>query len=173
MRVRCGQAGNHRQPGIVERLFGAQCAQELLFAARGSSERPVEWVHRLPEVVGAINDEPMRLLDKKPAEAIKAAKVAQKPSLPARRVIGMDEPVLGHDVLVRFLYAPGELEGGSKCATDPNWSLTIHAISTVVRRAGRPALYHLVEGSAQGFVREGLLLVPIRTEPPDRILNRR
>ena len=81
-------------------------------------------------------------------------------------------PILGHDVLVRYLYAPGELEGGNRRATDPNWSLTIHAISSVVQQADQPALYHLVDGPGRGFVREELLVVPLGTElPPERLLN--
>jgi hypothetical protein len=48
--VRRGRVENHRDQGIVERfnrtlaerLFGAQYAQELLLAARGSSERSSE-----------------------------------------------------------------------------------------------------------------------------------
>ena len=183
VQVRRGEVGNHRQQGIVERfnrtlaerLFGAQYAQELLLAARGSSERSAEWVRRLPEVVAALNNEPTRLLGKHgmvPAKAIKAERVIQKPSLPARRAVGLKEPILGHNVLVRYLYAPGELEGGNRRATDPNWSLTIHVISNVVQQADQPALYHLVDGPGRGFVREELLVVPIDTElPPDRILK--
>jgi transposase InsO family protein len=64
--VRRGRVENHRDQGIVERfnrtlaerLFGAQYAQELLLAARSSSERSREWVRALPDVVAAINDEP-------------------------------------------------------------------------------------------------------------------
>jgi hypothetical protein len=157
---------------LAERLFGAQYAQELLLAARGSSERSAEWVRQLPEVIAALNNETTRLLGIKPAKAIKADRVEQKPSLPARRAVGLNEPILGHDVLVRYLYAPGELEGGTRRATDPNWSLTIHVISNVVRQADQPALYHLVDGPERGFVREELLEIPIGTElPPDRILK--
>lgn len=41
----------------------------------------------MPEVVAAINVEPMRFLDIKPVDAIEAAKVAQKASLPACRLL--------------------------------------------------------------------------------------
>ena len=65
-----GATDNHRQQGIVERfnrtlaerLFGHQYAQEMLLAARGSSERSIEWVTRLPAVVAALNGEVTRLL---------------------------------------------------------------------------------------------------------------
>jgi len=78
VQVRRGAAGNHRQQGIVERLnrtlverlFGHQYAQEMLLAARGSSERYIEWVTRLPAVVAALNGEVTRLTGKKPSEAI-------------------------------------------------------------------------------------------------------
>src|SRR6218665_3042205 len=102
VQVRRGRVGSHREQGIVERfnralaerLFGAQYAQELLLAARESSERSVEWVRALPEVVSALNDEETRLTGKKPADAIKLVSVVHKPSLPAHRVIGLKEPLI-------------------------------------------------------------------------------
>ena len=65
VQVRCGVAEYHRQPGIVERynrtlaeqLFGCQYAKEMLFSARGSSERSAERVGRLQAVIKALNDE--------------------------------------------------------------------------------------------------------------------
>jgi hypothetical protein len=182
--VRRGRVENHRDQGIVERfnrtlaerLFGAQYAQELLLAARGSSERSREWVRALPEVVAAINDEPTRLTGKKPSVAIQAAAVAHKPSMPAGRTIGLEEPILSSSAMVRYLYQPGELEGGRRRATDPVWSLTIHTVRTVVRQPGQPALYYLNGAGApaptRGFVREELLTVPSETElPPKRLLS--
>jgi len=110
-----GAANTHRQQGIVERfnrtlaerLFGHQYTQEMLLAARGSCERSIEWVTRLPAVVAALNGEVTRLIGKKPSEAIKARSVSQKPSstVPGR-TIGLDEPFLPSDTLVRYLYAP-------------------------------------------------------------------
>ena len=99
--VRRGRVDTHRDQGIVERfnrtlaerLFGAQYAQEMLLAARGSSERSAEWVRTLSEVVAMLNDEVTRLTGKKPKDAIKASAVAHKPSAPARRVVGLEEPL--------------------------------------------------------------------------------
>ena len=99
--VRRGRVDTHRDQGIVERfnlmlaerLFGAQYAQELLLAARGSSKRSSERVRALPDVVAALNDEVTRLTGKKPSEAIKASAVAHKPSALARRVAGLQEPL--------------------------------------------------------------------------------
>src|SRR6218665_1695686 len=79
VQVRRGRVGSHREQGIVERfnrtlaerLFGAQYAQELLLAARKSSERSAEWGRALPEVVAAVNGEETRLLGKKLNDAIK------------------------------------------------------------------------------------------------------
>lgn len=181
VQVRRGRVNIHREQGIVERfnrtlaerLFGAQYAQELLLAARGSPERSAEWARALPDVVAALNDEPTHLTGKKPADAIKLASVSRKPSLPAHRVIGLNEPLLPSSVLVRYLYQPGELEGGRRRATDPVWSLTVHTVRDSIRQPGQPALYHLVDGPARGFVREELLVVPPGTElPPDRVLIR-
>jgi len=182
VQVRRGAADNHRQQGIVERfnrtlakrLFGHEYAQEMLLAARGSSERSIEWVSRLPAVVAALNGEVTRLTGKKPSEAIKSRSVAQKPSstVPVR-TIGLDEPLLPSDALVRYLYAPGELEGGRRRATDPMWSLTTHTVRNVVQRGGQTALYYLNSAPACGFHREELLIVPHGTElPPDQVLMR-
>ena len=173
--VRRGRVDTHRDQGIVERfnrtlaerLFGAQYAQELLLVAHGSSERSSEWVRTLPDVVAALNDEVTRLTGKKPKDAIRASAVGP---------VGLKEPLLPSDTLVRYLYTPGELEGGRRRATDPVWSLTIHTVRNVVQRGGQPALYYLNSDSvtpARGFVREELLIVPHGTElPPDQVLIR-
>jgi len=59
--------------------------------------------------------------------------VAQKPySTVPGRAFGLDEPLLPSDALVRYVYAPGKLEGGRRRATDPMWSLTTHAVRNVV-----------------------------------------
>jgi len=180
--VRRGRVDIHRDQGIVERfnrtlaerLFGHQYAQEMLLAAQGSSERSAEWVARLSAVVATLNDEPTRLTGRKPSEAIKASRVAQKPSstVPGRTV-GLQEPLVPTGAQVRYLYQPGELEGGRRRATDPVWSLTIHTVRNVVRQSGQPALYYLADGPTRGFVREELLVVPHDTElPPDGVLRR-
>ena len=41
---------------------------------------------------------------------------------------GLEEKRLDSSVKVRYLYTPGELEGGKKRATDPNWSLKVFKI---------------------------------------------
>ena len=87
------------------------------------------------------------------------------------RTIGLDEPLLPSDTLVRYLYAPSELEGGRRRATYPIWSLTTHTVRNVVQRGGQPALYYLNSAPARGFVREELLIVPHGTEP-DQVLMR-
>ena len=100
--VRRGRVDTHRDQGIVERfnrtlaerLFGAQYAQEMLLAARGSSARSSEWVHALPDVVAALNDDVTRLTGKKPKDAIRASVVAHKPSAPASRPVGLREQKL-------------------------------------------------------------------------------
>ena len=146
----------------------------MLLAARGSSERSIEWVTRLPAVVAALNGEVTRLTGKKPSGAIKARSVAQKPSSTVLgRTIGLGEPLLPYDALVRYLYAPGELESGRRRATDPVWSLTTHTVRNVVQLGGQPALYYLNSAPARGFVREELFIVPHGTElPPDQVFMR-
>ena len=152
VQVRRGRVDVHRDQGIVERfnrtlaerLFGHQYAQEMSFRQRGSSERSTEWVARLPAVVAALNNEVTRLTDKRPADAIVAARVSQRPSsvVPGRPV-GSSEQKIPSGVGVRYLYQPGELEGGRRRATDPVWSLQVYRLGRSVIKPGEPVLYYL------------------------------
>ncbi|KAK3718942.1 hypothetical protein QZH41_005927 [Actinostola sp. cb2023] len=128
--VRRGRVDIHRDQGIVEswkrrsaeRLFGHQYAQEL----HDPETRSTEWVARLPSVVASANQQVTRLIARKPEDAIELASVIQAP-VEARpgRELGFQEPRLSFDVRVRYLYQPGELEGGRRRATDPVWSLQL------------------------------------------------
>ena len=70
--------------------------------------------------------------------------------------------------MVRYLYQPGELEGGTKRATDPIWSLDVYNIERVFIKPKQPILYYLADGPKRGFVREELLVVPPNTQLPPR-----
>ena len=177
--VRRGRVDVHRDQGIVERwnrtlaerLFGHQYAQEMRLPA---DQRSTEWVKRLPAVVSALNGEVTRLTGKRPSEAIGAKSVAQKPSstVPGRPV-GLREQKLPSGVGVRYLYQPGELEGGRRRATDPVWSLRVYRLGRSVTKPDEPVLYYLQDGPPRGFVREELLVVPPDTQlPPDGVLRR-
>jgi hypothetical protein len=79
---------------------------------------------------------------------------------------------------VRYLYEPGELEGGSKRATDPIWSVTTHKISTITRSqnskgvSNRPPIYRLGSTAPQrGFTREQLQVIPEDTQLPPKNLK--
>ena len=185
VQVRRGRVDVHRDQGIVERfnrtlaerLFGHQYAQEMLFEQRlpggHAGKRSTEWVARLSAVIAALNNEVTRLTDKKPADAIKAARVSQKPSsvVPGRPV-GSSERKIPSGVGVRYLYQPGELEGGRRRATDPVWSLGVYRPGRSVTKPREPVLYYLQDGPARGFVREELLVVPPDTVlPPNGVLT--
>jgi hypothetical protein len=130
-------------------------------------------VRALPAVVASRNDEPTRLTGKMPSAAIKAASVAHKPAVPVGRAVGL-EPILSSSDVVRYLYQPGELEGGQRRPTD--------TLRNVVRQSDQPALYYLNNGSAnalsafrhqgatpaptRGFVREELLIILLEPELP-------
>ena len=111
VRIRRGQPEIHRYQGVVERfnrtlaerLFGYQYAKEL----ENPHQRNREWVKRLPEVIKALNAE-----TKKPPPIV--TRKAGDPICPTANL--------------RYLYQPGELEGGKKRATDPIWSVGIHKI---------------------------------------------
>lgn len=175
--IRRGRVDIHRDQAIVERfnrtlaerLFRHQQAQELLMS---SGERSREWVKRLPAVVAALNNEVTRLTGKKPVDAIRAKVVTQKPSsVTPGRPVGLKEQKLSFDALVRYLYQPGELEGGQRRrATDAIWSLQVYRLARAVTKSGAPVVYYLTGGPSRGFVREELLVVPSDTQqPPSRL----
>ena len=170
--IRRGRTGIHRDQAIVERfnrtlaerLFGHQYAVEMLLP---EGQRSTAWVKRLPDVVRALNNEVTRLTGKRPAVAIKEKKgVVAKPSTPYSRLVGVSEKKLPSNVKVRYLYQPGELEGGTKRATDPVWSSKVFTLEKAVDKPGEPVLYYLYEGPKRGFVREELLVVPPNTQLP-------
>ena len=129
--IRRGRTEIHRDQAIVERfnrtlaerLFGHQYAVEMLHAGRSTV-----WVKRLPDVVNALNNEVTRLTGKKPASAIKEKNIVSKPSTPYSRPVGVNGKKLPPLINVRYLYQPGELEGGTKRATDPIWSLKVYQV---------------------------------------------
>ena len=181
--IQRGQTGNHRSQAFVERanktlserLFSHQYAQEML-----SDGRSREWVKRLPLVLKAMNSEPTRLIGREPSSAIGLDKVSIKGGS-YKRPVGLDEVRLPPGVSVRYLYAPGEGEGGERRrATDPIWSLEIYDLSRSVVSSDQPVLYYLSKGGGgttnrtpkRGFVREELQVVPNDTElPPKSVLK--
>ena len=66
---------------------------------------------------------------------------------------------------VRYLHLPGELEGGTKRAADPMWSLKVYTLERAATKPDEPILYYLV-GPKWGFVREELRVVPPNTQLP-------
>ena len=169
--IRRGRTEIHRDQAIVERfnrtlaerLFGHQYAMEMLME---EGNRSTEWVKRLPDVVSALNNEVTRLTGKMPAAAIKEKNVVANPSTPYTRPVGVNEKKLPPLINVRYLYQPGELEGGTKRATDPIWSLKVYQVVKNSTRPDSPVVYYLSDGPKRGFVREELLVVPPNTQLP-------
>ena len=169
--IRRGRAEIHRDQAIVERfnrtlaerLFGHQYAAEMLLP---EGKRSTEWVKRLPDVVSALNNETTRLTGKRPAAAIKEKSVVAKPSTPYSRPVGVNEKKLPPLINVRYLYQPGELEGGTKRATDPIWSLKVYQVVENRTKPNEPVVHYLSDGPKRGFVREELLVVPPNIQLP-------
>ena len=182
VKIRRGEKALHRSQAIVERfnrtlaekLFGHQYAQEYLSAAARSnarsSSRSREWVARLPDVINSLNKESTRLTGKTPLEAIKLPEVKHLSSSKSR-----PESLLPRGIKVRYLYQPGELEGGERRrATDPIWSLDLYEIRQVMGKD--PIVYYLHDATnsrtpKRGFVREELLVVPDDTQLPPSTLK--
>ena len=148
---------------LAEHLFGHQYAMEMLLP---EGKRSTEWVKRLPDVVRALNNEITRLTGQRPASAIKEKSVVAKPSTPYSRPVGVNEKKLPPLINVRYLYQPGELEGGTKRATDPIWSLKVYQVVKNMTKPNEPVVYCLSDRPRRGFVREELLVVPPNTQLP-------
>ena len=172
--IRRGHPEIHRDQAIVERfnrtlaerLFGHQYAIEMRLP---EGQRSTAWVKRLPAVISALNNQVTRLIGMKPAAAIKEKAVASQPSTKYLRPVGLNEKKLPSIVNVRYLYQPGELEGGVKRATDPIWSLKVYNIERSFAKLNQPVLYYLHDGPKRGFVREELLVVPPNTQLPPAV----
>ena len=146
VRIRRGRRDIHRDQGVVERfnrtlaerLFGYQYAKEI-----DTQKRNREWVKTLPDVVKALNKE-----TKKP------------PPVETRKA---DAPICP-TASVRYLYQPGEQEGGSRRrATDLIWSVDIHKIDYHIITQGIRVYYLKLPAPQRGFVKEELLIVPADT----------
>ena len=100
------------------------------------------------------------MLGQKPAEAITMKEIKILSSKPIKN----NEYLLPPGVKVRYLYQPGELEGGERRrATDHIWSLDTYEIRQAFNN--NPIVYHLHDPAPKrGFVREELLVVPNDTQ---------
>ena len=130
--IQRSEAGNHRAQAFVERanrtlserLFSFQYGREM---SSDDNERSREWVEKLPAVLKPMNNEVTRLTGKEPQEVLKLKDISiNAPKYKYNRPVGFDEVRLSPFAKVRYLFAPGEYEGGERRrATDPVWSLEI------------------------------------------------
>ena len=135
------------------------------------NERSREWVERLPAVLKSMNNEVTRLTGKEPQEVLKSKQISiNAPKY--NRPVGFDEVRLSPFSKVRYLFAPGEYEGGERRrATDPVWSLGIFELSHSKVSPDQPVMYYLSGGPKRSFVREELQVVPEDSEAPPKKLN--
>ena len=121
--IQRSEAGNHRAQAFVERanrtlserLFSFQYGKEMSSgeARSDDNERSREWVERLPAVLKSMNNEVTRLTGKEPLEVLKSKDISiNAPKY--NRPVGFDEVRLSPFAKVRFLFAPGEYEGGER-----------------------------------------------------------
>ena len=147
---------------LAERLFKAQDAQELQNPTKDSKI----WVKYLQKAVSRLNSEKTKMLGMTPAKAVKLDSVELKVKAYPK------EDALPVDGLYRYLYQPGELEGGDRRrAPDMIWSWGTFRLDRVVEDPGQRVLYYLAEDAPKrAFVREQLMLIPENTElPPEYV----
>ena len=120
--IRGGRVVIHRDQVIVERLnrilaarlFRHQYAVEMRLSVSQRSSGGAT-----SRCGPTLNCEVTRLTSKKPGEAIKEKAVYSKPATSCVRLVGRCEKRIPFSAVVRYLYQPGELEGGRKRASDP------------------------------------------------------
>ena len=150
--IQRSEAGNHRAQAFVERanrtlserLFSFQYGKEM---SSDDNERSREWVERLPAVLKSMNNEVTRLTGKEPQEVLKSKRICSinAPKYKYNRPVGFDEVRLSPFAKLRYLFAPGEYEGGEKRrATDPVWSLEIFELSHSKVSPDQPVMYYYV-----------------------------
>ena len=147
---------------LGKRLFKAQDAQEL----QNPTKESKIWVKYLQKAVSKLNSEKTRMLGMTPAKAVKLGKVELKVKPHP------EERVLPEDGLYRYLYHPGELEGGQqRRATDMIWSWNPFRIDRIVENEGHRVLYYLSDGAPKrAFVREELMQISEDTKvPPEHV----
>ena len=83
------------------------------------SKRSRAWVKNLYIIIDNLNNSVTRLIGMAPVKAIKMKQIILISKL-RNGPMGFDESKLDYNTLVRYLLEPGELEGGSKRATDMN-----------------------------------------------------
>ena len=88
----------------------------------------------------------------KPQDAIKMKSIKSVMSQDSGCTVGLQEKHIPSSVIVSYLYQPGELEGGTRRATDPIWSLKTYKINQSITKEGQPMRYNLLDGPKHGFV---------------------
>ena len=148
---------------LAQRLFKVQDAQELNDPTQDSKT----WVKHLQKIIMKMNNSKLDRIGMSPAKAVKLEQVT------LRIKVYPKEEILNVDGLYRYLYQPGELEGGqTRRATDMIWSWDTHYLDRVIEFSGQRVLYYLRGDKApkRAFVREQLFAIPKNTElPPDHV----
>ena len=146
---------------VAERLYKIQDAQELNNPKKDSKI----WVKHLQNIIKKMNSEITAMIKMKPKDAIKLDHVELK----VKEI--QEKDVLPEDGLYRYLYQPGELEGGQqRRATDMIWSWNTFRLDKIIQDKGKRVLYYLRDGPKRSFVREELMLIPEETQlPPDYV----
>ena len=135
---------------LSKQLFKIQDAQELNDPTKDSKT----WVKHLYAIVDELNKEYNSVIKTTPEKAIRLKEVKLHHEYPK-------EDVLPTDGLYRYLYQPGELEGGQqKRATDMVWSWNTFRLDRIIENPGQSVLYYL------SGVKEELMLIPEDSEVP-------
>ena len=173
VKIRRGNTAMHRDQAIVERfnrtladkLFYYQTAKEFI-----QQDRSREWVERLPEVIDSLNNQVTSAINMKPSIAVTKKYIKTLDKIKESMI--KDFPPLPRNVTVRYLYEPGELEGGKARSTDPIWSITTHQIYDVITSMNKPTRYKLdLTAPQRSFTYEQLQVIPEDTQLPPKYLT--
>jgi len=147
--IRRADKGHHRSQAFAE-SFNKVLAQRLFRSMyhRGFEDGAPSnaWVSKLQKVVASLNNTKTRMIDMKPADAIKLERVqlvavSRKPSVQPLSVGTM-------------VYVAANEEAKSvdetRRATDPWWTAKTHAIARRIDKPGRESLYYFAPAAGQG-----------------------
>ena len=106
-----------------------------------------------------MNSEITAMIKMKPKDAIKLDYIELK----VKEI--QEKDVLPEDGLYRYLYQPGELEGGQqRRAIDMIWSWNTFRLDKIIQDEGERVLYYLRDDPKRSFVREEMMLIPEETQ---------
>jgi transposase InsO family protein len=146
--IRRADKGHHRSQAFAE-SFNKVLAQRLFRSMyhRGFEDGAPSnaWVSKLQKVVASLNNTKTRMIDMKPADAIKLERVP---------LVAKGKPSVQPLSVGTLVHVAANEEAKSvdekRRATDPWWTAKTHAIARRIDKPGQESLYYFAPAAGQG-----------------------